>query len=74
MTQLIKNIEFYLIDPFITLLIAAGLLMFFWGLAEFILSAGNEDGRSKGKKHMLWGIVGLFIMVSAKAIIEMLRL
>lgn len=46
------------------LVFALSVLAFFWGLAKFILNAGNEDGREDGKQVMKWGIVALFVAVS----------
>jgi len=45
------------------------LLAFFWGLAKFIFSAGDEEKRSEGKKIMIWGIIALFVMVSIWGIV-----
>ncbi|MBT3282608.1 hypothetical protein HON59_00465 [bacterium] len=70
--RLIDSIEFLIINPLIGLLFAAGLVFFLWGLAQFIMNADSEEGRTKGKQHMVWGIVGMFIMVGAYAIINIL--
>src|SRR3989344_3749431 len=45
----------------IPLLIAIGLLVFFWGLAKFIHHAEEED-KGEDKKKMLWGIITLAVM------------
>lgn len=71
-TKLISNIELYIINPLVMLLFAAATLVFFWGVAQFILNAGNEEERTKGKQHMLWGVIGMFIMFSAYGIIRVL--
>jgi vacuolar-type H+-ATPase subunit I/STV1 len=70
--RLIASIENLIINPFIGLLFAVALIMFLWGLAQFIINAGSEEGRTTGKKHMIWGIVGMFIMVGAYAIVNIL--
>jgi hypothetical protein len=70
--RLIDSIEFLIIIPLIKLLFAAGLVFFFWGLAQFIMNADSDEGRTKGKQHMIWGIVGMFIMIGAYAIINIL--
>ena len=48
------------------------LLVFAWGVVEFLwgLSSGSEN-KEQGKQHMLWGIIGLVIMVGAYAIIQL---
>jgi len=51
---------------------ALALLYFFWGLAKFILAAGDEEAREKGKSIMIWGIVALFIIVSVWGLVAWL--
>ena len=48
----------------IPLLIALGLLVFLWGMAKFILHAEDEGKREEGRQLMMWGVIGLFVMVS----------
>ena len=61
------------INPVIALLFAAGLLVFVWGVVEFVAGlSGVGEGRENGKKHMLWGIIGMFIMVAAYAILAII--
>ncbi len=56
----------------VPLIFALALLYFFWGLGQFILNAGSEDGREKGKHVMLWGVIALFVMVSIWGIVGIL--
>lgn len=52
-----------------------GLLVFVFGVAEFLFEfdvRGNQTAREEGKKHMLWGVIGMFIMASAYSIIEVI--
>ncbi len=51
---------------------AVALLVFFWGLVEFIYKAGSDEGRETGKRNMLWGIVGMFIMITVYGIIGLI--
>lgn len=68
-TTLINNIKQQIIAPIILLLFVLSLVLFFWGVAEFIKEAGNEQARQVGRDHMLWGIIGIFIMAGAWGII-----
>jgi cobalamin biosynthesis protein CobD/CbiB len=45
---------------------------FLWGMAVFILNAGNEDKRKEGKQRMFWGIIILVVMVSIWGIVSLL--
>ncbi len=58
-----------LISTAIPIVMALASLVFVWGLAKFILHAGDESGREEGKEVMKWGIVALFVLVSIDAII-----
>lgn len=57
--------------PLITLLIAVALLTFVYGGFEFITNANNSSGRETGRKHMLFGIIGMLVMLSALAILSL---
>jgi uncharacterized membrane protein YbhN (UPF0104 family) len=56
--------------PLITLLMTIALVVFLYGCFEFILNANNDAARTTGKTHILWGIIGMFVMVSAYAILN----
>jgi len=67
---LVKFVD-VIIDPLITLLFAAAMLLFMWGLFQFMVDLqGGGDGKD-GKQHMLWGIVGVTIMFSVGGIINL---
>ena len=70
---LVNNFTNVIVNPIIALLFSVGLLLFVWGIIEFLVglnASGDSENKSCGKRHMLWGIVGMFIMVSAWAIIK----
>jgi hypothetical protein len=52
------------VDILTVVVITVALLFFFWGLALFILSAGDEEKRAQGKKVMLWGVIALTVIVA----------
>jgi len=58
-----------IIYPLITLMMAVALLVFLYGCFIFITNAANDGERSRGRQHILWGIVGMVVMVSAYAIL-----
>jgi hypothetical protein len=59
-----------LVNTALPLVVGLALLAFFWGVAQFIW--GGEDKREEGKKHMIWGVVGLFVMVSVWGLVGFL--
>ncbi len=56
--------------PLILLLTAVALLVFMYGAFKYIMNSDNEQERAIGQKHMLFGFIGLLVMLSAYAIME----
>ncbi len=69
---LMKSIDKVIINPIIVLLFALAVAFFIYGLAEYLLSPDNEEKRKASKDHMLWGVFGMFIMVSVFGIMSLL--
>ena len=71
-SNLIYQVNRLILNPIIALLFAVALVVFIWGIVEFISHVNSEDGREKGKRHMVWGMVGLLIMVSVFGIMQII--
>jgi hypothetical protein len=69
---LITKIGTYIIDPLLLVIFAAGFFMFIWGLFQFMLNTNGGEDNSEGKRHMIYGTIGMFIMVSVYGIISLL--
>ena len=69
---LLEGIKQQIVNPLIGLLFAVALLYFLWGVSQFIYNSADEQGREKGKQHILWGLIGLLIMVSVFGIINLI--
>lgn len=62
-----------IINPLLALIFATGLLVFIYGLVEYMWGLSSDtDKKNTGKQHMLWGIIGMFIMFAAWAILELI--
>ena len=72
MEKLLQNIINNIVSPIIYFLIVLAVVYFVWGLFVFIKNADNPKNREEGFEHIKWGIVGIFIMVSAKGIINLI--
>lgn len=53
-------------------IMALALVFFLWGVAIFILNAGNEEKRSEGRQKMFWGIIALAVMIAIWGIVRLL--
>lgn len=61
-----------ILNPLIALVFAIAFLYFFIGIFQFIMSAQADKGREDGKKKILYGLIGMFIMFSAYGIIHLI--
>ena len=68
----IVHVNKLIINPLITLLFALALVYFLWGVFEFISNQENEEKKTDGKKHMLWGIIGIAIMMGVWTILSLI--
>lgn len=68
----INNIVEFIFDPAVLLVFSIGFLLFVWGLVEFIANPADTTRKETGQKHMLWGIIGMFIMIAVGGIIALI--
>ena len=71
-TQILNNFVTYLINPAILVIFTAGFFLFVWGLVQFIMNLEKGSENQEGKQHMLWGVVGMFVMASVYGLIALL--
>lgn len=57
----------------IPMALAAALIAFFWGLAQFLFSGEAAENRQKGINIMMMGILSMFVMVSIWGIVALLQ-
>jgi FtsH-binding integral membrane protein len=61
-----------LISKLIPLVIGAAVLVFLWGILKFVIASSEED-KAKGRQFMIWGVIGLFVMVSVWGLVNFFR-
>lgn len=59
------------VNPLIYVLFGVAVLYFLWGVYKFVENSEEPGARSEGAQHILWGIIGIAIMMSAFAILRM---
>lgn len=70
--EVIFRINDKILNPAIEIAFVVALVVFLFGVMEFIRGANKEEKRTKGKQHMLWGIIGFLIMFGVFSIINIL--
>lgn len=68
--KFVNKVNEIILFPLIALLSAIAFIIFLYGCAAYILNADNETARSEGKKHIMYGLIGLVVMASAYAILN----
>jgi len=66
------RLSFYILNPLIGLLFAVALAYFVWGVFRFLSLQESDKEREDGKAHMIWGIIGMFIMIAVFGIINLI--
>ncbi len=71
--MILERILQYVVNPLIYLLIGIAVVVFLWGVVEFIIKSDDPSGRIEGQKHLLWGIVGLAIAFGVFGILNVIQ-
>lgn len=71
-TKLISNIKLMILNPIIGFMFAVATVMFVYGIVEYIWGAENKDKIEDGKRHMVWGVIGMFVMLVVYGILNVL--
>lgn len=69
-SDLVGKFKEFIINPIIAILFALAFILFLWGAVVFVWNTGNSTSKEDGKNRMIWGLVGMLIMVSAYGIIN----
>ncbi|MCX6714126.1 MAG: hypothetical protein NTV48_03425 [Candidatus Vogelbacteria bacterium] len=67
---LLNNIKAYILNPLVIFLFGLALILFLYGLVEFLWDVNGK--KDEGKQTMLWGIIGIAIMLSVYGIEELI--
>ena len=67
----IGKVDTLIINPLIEFLFALAIVYFLYGVFGFIMNQDSEEKKTSGKRHMLWGVVGITIMLGVWTILGM---
>lgn len=68
----VQTITDKVLRPIANVMFLLATLLFMVGVVEYIAGADNEKSRTDGRNHMLWGVIGLIIMMSVRFILSVL--
>lgn len=68
----LDKVNEFILNPIIVLLFAVAFVVFMFGLFQFVKNASDMKARDDGKKRIIYGLIGMFIMFSAYGLIHIL--
>ncbi len=70
--NLLRKFNELILNPVIVGMFALAVLLFIYGVFKYVKNSDSDDERATGRRHMIWGIVGMFIMISVFGIIQVI--
>lgn len=70
LSNLFNYVTCFINSSIIPLLITLTVAMFIWGVVQFVANSDEESKREKGKQFMIWGIIGLVVMVGVWGLVK----
>ena len=68
--KIVNNLIDVIVEPMVLLMIFVSTAYFFWGLVVFVMNPEDQTVREEGKRRIIWGLVGFFVMFSVWGIIN----
>jgi hypothetical protein len=69
--QVLQNVIIEIFNPMYKLAVALAILYFLYGVFKFIIDMNDPEKKNFGKSHLLWGLVGLLIILSVGGILRL---
>ena len=65
----LRNVNNQIVNPLISFLFALAIIYFLYGVFQFIGNQDNQEKKITGRSHMIWGIIGITIMLGVWTIL-----
>lgn len=63
----------YVLQPIYQIMVVVAFLYFLFGVAMLLFQMNNPEKREQARSHLLYGVIGLFIILSVGAIIKFIN-
>ncbi len=61
-----------LLNTIVPILITLAVVYFIWGVVQYVLGS-SEDAKKEGRDRMIWGLIGLAVIVSIWGLVAILK-
>ena len=72
-TIAIVNNILSVVQIFVTIMFVLSIVVFGWGIVQFILAAGDPAAVKKAKSFLLWGVIGMAVFASIFGLVNWLQ-
>ena len=73
MSNIIAVILAKIVNPVIAVMFSVAFLVFMWGIFRFVAGDEGSEGHENGKRAMLGGLIGFFIMIGVYGILALIK-
>ena len=70
--QVLSSVITEIYSPIYQAVVGVSIVYFFYGVAKYLMDLNNPEKQTFGKSHLLYGMIGLFIILSVGGILEFL--
>lgn len=56
----------------IIILVGVAFVLFLWGIVQYITAGADEEKRAGARNYIIYGIIGLFVMIAAWSLVALL--
>jgi len=60
------------LNAIVPIIISIAVVWFLWGVFQYVIASDPEE-KTGARNHMIWGIIGIFVMVSVWGIVNLLK-
>ncbi len=61
-----------MLNQVIKVLVAVAVVIFLYGVVKYVVSGGDEEKKSAARNTIIYGVIGLFVMVSVWGLVGIL--
>lgn len=60
-----------ILNVVIPIMVTLAVIYFIWGVVQYVTS-GDAEKKEQGQQHMIWGLIGIFVIVSIWGLVALL--
>lgn len=68
--QVLDKVVTSVLSPLYQLAVGVAVVYFLYGVVKFIIDLNDPQSKNEGKSHLLWGTIGLFIILSVGGLLK----